>query len=329
MYTPLQLQCLNSNINIGKNFNIDYFTVKDLCFLWELGFCLLGVSDTFLIYYNEKGVITKCKSSKPIFNFWQYILNQIKSLPVETAASLITTLKASINKRSICCISAFRNSNKEEDLNNNAELFNDLTSMGFTPIQVQGYFVQEDKMDEEESPELSYLVFAPKSMSVKEFRRKMFLLGKKYNQDSILLRDKHKSNAYYLGTNNSSNPGLGKVVKLGSLIPNKVLGYRSIPIKNATLDFSNQFGFKNYEYYSNDVIDYPYRHKKVKGPWKLEEECVYKNVNNPSIYKVVITKNGVTKYHITKNKREAIRVRNIVKNNRTFPVFFKNAYGTK
>ena len=321
MFTLKQLNKLSEDTNIGENFNLSSFLVKDLLLLWELGFGLIALTPSQMIYYAS-GKWYKVKININTYIFWQSILRQISS-PSITLSSLSVRerLRRSFGRKAICCISAFRHIEKDEQ--NHKQLKQLLINKGYEPIELEGHFVQEEDLQNEnpQDVESSYLVFCPSGKTQKDFIKDMYQLGKKYKQDSILLRNRNSKNAYYLGTNHSNNPGLGKIQRHGPIIPNKLSGFRSIPVKKGKLDFKDSFAFKNFLY--DDVIDYPFELKRdIKDTWKLVDTCIYKHKKLP-YYKVVITKNGVKKSAVVENKLAAKTLRDKVYTFDDFPPFFK------
>lgn len=88
--------------------------------------------------------------------------------------------------------------------------------------------------DEKKVGERSHAVSSGK-MSKKKFKKTITKLGKKYNQDSVLIKKKPKGDAQLVGTNKSW-PGEGKRVKLGKMNPGKT-GENDTKVKGKTFTY--------------------------------------------------------------------------------------------
>ena len=75
-------------------------------------------------------------------------------------------------------------------------------------------------------------------MGKKKFKKAITKLGKKYDQDSVLIKKKPKSDAALVGTNKSSFPGMNKRLKTGKMKPGKT-GEFDTKIKNKTFTYES------------------------------------------------------------------------------------------
>ena len=92
--------------------------------------------------------------------------------------------------------------------------------------------------DEKKVGERSHVVSSGK-MGKKRFKEAITKLGKKYNQDSVLIKKKPKGNAGLVGTNKSNYPGMGKRDKVGKMNPGKT-GEFDTRIKNKTFTYEEK-----------------------------------------------------------------------------------------
>ena len=91
--------------------------------------------------------------------------------------------------------------------------------------------------DEKKVGERSHAISSGK-MGKKKFKKTITKLGKKYNQDSVLIKKKPKGDAQLVGTNKSW-PGEGKRVKLGKMNPGKT-GENDTKVKGKTLTYEQK-----------------------------------------------------------------------------------------
>ena len=90
--------------------------------------------------------------------------------------------------------------------------------------------------DEKKVGERSHVVSSGKK-GKKAFKKAITKLGKKYNQDSVLIKKKPKSDAALVGTNKSW-PGEGTRVKTGKMKPGKT-GEFDTKVKNKTFTYED------------------------------------------------------------------------------------------
>ena len=253
----------SEDTNVAESFEVEgltHLSLKKLSFLWSAGFGITGLEvyddgdhkEYNLYYFNGNFYVQSI--TKKVYDIWCSILLQIQDRPNLISAFTIesTTINPYLLKtlfsRSICFISAEKSPNKhdsdeikneKERLNriNTAELYNTLKEKYF-PIKLQGMFKENRKP---EKAEISFLVVSRKGQTENEFIKDMYDLGVKYKQDSILIREKDKRNAYYLGTSNVEKPdiyapGLGKKGQFGELLPYNIDRFYSIPFNMKRLE---------------------------------------------------------------------------------------------
>ena len=76
-------------------------------------------------------------------------------------------------------------------------------------------------------------MITPGKKSKKKFKKVIEKLGKKYNQDSVLIQRKPGGEATLKGTSKTSFPGEGKNVSIGSMKPGRT-GEFDTRVKNKT-----------------------------------------------------------------------------------------------
>lgn len=313
-YTGLTLDS-----DVSEAFDIEgigYLPLRNLMALWDAGFGIISLvkNQPYQLSWFNSHVCTMREVSVQVYNFWASIILQLCEPKIETVAVSVTPLiEKCLYKRSICCVSAYRSSNTPDQ---NGLLHKDLRqqikNLGYFPIELRGVFLEEG---ESNSDEYSYLVMSHWDDTVESFRLKMFDLGVQYNQDCILLRNKGEEKAYYLGTNYSNNPGFKKIKKLGLLIPNKVTGFGSVPIKfsDGKENYKDSFSFWIGKYDRDTVPEV----KTAKGSWKLIKPNIYSNGNSRFMYS--IKRKGLRYYGYTTSIFEATIMLNRIKKGKNIP----------
>ena len=99
------------------------------------------------------------------------------------------------------------------------------------------YTENKGQKDERKVGERSHVISSGK-MGKKRFAKTIKSLGKKYNQDSVLLKKKTKGDAALVGTNKSSFPGYNKHMKTGKMNPGKT-GEFDTKVKNKTFTYES------------------------------------------------------------------------------------------
>ena len=138
--------------------------------------------------------------------------------------SIITAYRNNAFDRSLCVgqdfseeeLEMFDNNPRKANLINNRNLKAYLLHKGYGVTSVDGSYVENFKQpDAVEVKEDS--LFVVNLNDDPDFFDKMQMLGRKYCQDSVLLIPVGGENAYYMGTNKTSYPGLGNRLDIGGL----------------------------------------------------------------------------------------------------------------
>ena len=126
---------------------------------------------------------------------------------------------------------------KKQNAARSKQLDKDIRGAGLPgATKVSGRYTENPgTKDEKKVGERSHVVSSGK-MGKKRFKKAITKLGKKYNQDSVLVKKKPKGDAALVGTNKSSYPGMGKSDKVGKMNPGKT-GEFDTKIKKKTFTY--------------------------------------------------------------------------------------------
>lgn len=312
---------LTPDSDVSDAFDIEgigYLPLRNLMALWEAGFGIISLvkNQPYQLSWFNNHTTTMREVSVQVYNFWASIILQLCEPVIKTTAVSVTPMiQKSLYSRSICCLSAYRTGNSvEQNEVLHARLKQQIKDLGYFPIELRGVFLEEGASN---SDEYSYLIMSNKDDTVEDFRLKMFDLGVQYNQDCILLRNKGEEKAYYLGTNHSKNPGFKNIKNLGVLIPNKVTGFGSVPIKfsDGKENYKDSFSFWIGKYDRDTLPEV----KTAKGPWKLVKPNIYSNGNGRFMY--VMKRRGYRYSGYTTSIFEAAIMLGRIKSGKNIPTY--------
>jgi len=162
----------------------------------------------------------------------------------ETSLSRVVS---KIKKGGVATVSAERgDKSKKENKQRSKQLEKDIRGRGMGMTKAKGSFVEvDDEGKRREVGERSYVV-TPGKKGKRKFKKAVSALGKKHDQDSVLIKQKSgmKSKASWLGTTKrkGADPKLGKTSSQGTLSTsnsNKPLpaGEGGTKVKNRTYQF--------------------------------------------------------------------------------------------
>ena len=128
---------------------------------------------------------------------------------------------------------------KKENKARSKQLDRDIRGAGLPgPTKVDGRYTEnKGQKNERKVGERSSVVSSGK-MGKKRFTKTMKKLGKKYDQDAVLLKKKPKGSAALVGTNKSDFPGMNKRIKTGKMNPGKT-GEFDTKVKNKTFTYES------------------------------------------------------------------------------------------
>jgi hypothetical protein len=149
----------------------------------------------------------------------------------------LNRVRSKSEKGGMAIMSAQRgDKSKKENKARSKQLEKDIRGSGLPgPTKVSGRYTENPGTSQEKKVgEKSHVVSSGK-MGKRKFKKAITKLGKKYNQDSVLIQKKPKGDAQLVGTNKSW-PGEGKRVKVGKMNPGKT-GEFDTKVKNKTFTY--------------------------------------------------------------------------------------------
>ena len=154
--------------------------------------------------------------------------------------SSLNRIRQKDKKGGMAIMSAQRgDKSKKQNAARSKQLDKDIRGAGLPgATKVSGRYTENPgTKDEKKVGERSHAISSGK-MGKKKFKKTITKLGKKYNQDSVLIKKKPKGDAQLVGTNKSW-PGEGKRVKLGKMNPGKT-GENDTKVKGKTLTYEQK-----------------------------------------------------------------------------------------
>ena len=101
------------------------------------------------------------------------------------------------------------------------------------PTKVKGRYTENPGTSQEKKVAEKSHVITPGKKGKRQFKKAIEKLGKKYDQDSVLIQRKGGGSATLKGTSKTSWPGKGKNVKIGKMKPGRT-GEFDTKVKNKT-----------------------------------------------------------------------------------------------
>lgn len=156
----------------------------------------------------------------------------------EFCESSLSRIKSKSDKGGLATLSAERgDKSKKENKKRSKQLEKDIRGRGLPgPTKVAGQYTEDDGSEEgRKVSERSYVV-EPGKKGKRKFKKDIKKLGKKYDQDSVLIQGKKKGDAALHGTSKGAWPGEGKSEKVGKMRPGRS-GEFQTKIKNKTYTY--------------------------------------------------------------------------------------------
>ncbi len=150
----------------------------------------------------------------------------------------LNRVKSKSDKGGMAIMSAQRgDKSKKENKARSKQLEKDIKGSGLPgPTKVSGRYTENPGTSKEKKVgEKSHVVSSGKK-GKKAFKKAITKLGKKYDQDSVLIQKKPKGSASLTGTSKSSWPGKGKNVKVGKMKPGRT-GEFDTKVKKKTFTY--------------------------------------------------------------------------------------------
>jgi hypothetical protein len=147
----------------------------------------------------------------------------------------LTRVMSKSQKGGMAIMSAQRgDKSKAENKARSKQLEKDVRGAGLPgSTKVKGRYTENPGTPQEKKVGEKSHVITPGKMGKKKFKKTIEKLGKKYDQDSVLLQRKKGGSATLKGTSKTSWPGKGKNVKIGSMKPGRT-GEFDTKVKNKT-----------------------------------------------------------------------------------------------
>lgn len=177
----------------------------------------------------------------------EFTMEEFVNSETDLSETSLSRIVGKIKKGGIATISAERgDKSKKENRQRSKQLEKDIRGRGMGMTKARGAFVEtDDEGNRREVGERSYIVTSGKK-GKRKFKKEVSKLGQKYDQDSVLIKQKPglKTKASWLGTTNrkGADPKKGKTSPQGTLKTrdsNKPLpsGEGGTKIKNRTYQF--------------------------------------------------------------------------------------------
>jgi hypothetical protein len=147
----------------------------------------------------------------------------------------LTRVMSKSKKGGMAIMSAQRgDKSKSENKARSKQLEKDVRGAGLPgPTKVAGRYTENPGTPQEKKVGEKSHVITPGKKGKRKFKKAIEKLGKKYDQDSVLLQRKKGGEATLKGTSKTSWPGKGKNVKIGSMKPGRT-GEFDTKVKNKT-----------------------------------------------------------------------------------------------
>jgi hypothetical protein len=147
----------------------------------------------------------------------------------------LTRVMSKSKKGGMAIMSAQRgDKSKAENKARSKQLEKDVRGAGLPgPTKVSGRYTENPGTPQEKKVGEKSHIITPGKKGKRKFKKAIEKLGKKYDQDSVLLQRKKGGEATLKGTSKTSWPGKGKNVKIGSMKPGRT-GEFDTKVKNKT-----------------------------------------------------------------------------------------------
>jgi len=147
----------------------------------------------------------------------------------------LTRVMSKSEKGGMAIMSAQRgDKSKAENKARSRQLERDIRGAGLPgPTKVSGRYTENPGTSQERKVGETSHIVTPGKMGKRKFKKVIEKLGKKYDQDSVLIQRKPGGGATLKGTSDTSFPGEGKNVKIGSMKPGRT-GEFDTRVKNKT-----------------------------------------------------------------------------------------------
>jgi len=162
------------------------------------------------------------KRLKPGETYMQFAKRKAMGEELVNETSL-TRIMSKSKKGGMAIMSAQRgDKSKAENKARSRQLERDIRGAGLPgPTKVSGRYTENPGTSQERKVGEKSHIVTPGKMGKRKFKKAVEKLGKKYDQDSVLIQRKPGGSATLKGTSDTSFPGRGKNVKIGSMKPGR------------------------------------------------------------------------------------------------------------
>lgn len=154
---------------------------------------------------------------------------------INLSETSLTRVMSKSKRGGMAIMSAQRgDKSKSENKARSKQLEKDVRGAGLPgPTKVSGRYTENPGTPQEKKVGEKSHVITPGKKGKRKFKKAIEKLGKKYNQDSVLLQRKAGGSSTLKGTSKTSWPGKGKNVKIGKMKPGRT-GEFDTKVKNKT-----------------------------------------------------------------------------------------------
>ena len=179
-------------------------------------------------------VVTKNDGGDEVYIGGKYANKKVDEENSLSETSLTRVMSKS-QKGGMAIMSAQRgDKSKSENKARSKQLEKDVRGAGLPgPTKVSGRYTENPGTSKERKVGEKSHVITPGKKGKRKFKKTIEKLGKKYDQDSVLIQRKPSGPSTLKGTSKTSFPGQGKNVKIGSMKPGRT-GEFDTRVKNKT-----------------------------------------------------------------------------------------------
>ena len=179
-------------------------------------------------------VVTKNDGGDEVYIGGKYANKKVDEENSLSETSLTRVMSKS-QKGGMAIMSAQRgDKSKSENKARSKQLEKDVRGAGLPgPTKVSGRYTENPGTSKEIKVGEKSHVITPGKKGKRKFKKTIEKLGKKYDQDSVLIQRKPSGPSTLKGTSKTSFPGQGKNVKIGSMKPGRT-GEFDTRVKNKT-----------------------------------------------------------------------------------------------
>jgi hypothetical protein len=163
------------------------------------------------------------------------LAGRTKKEEYDLSETSLTRVMRKSQKGGMAIMSAQRgDKSKAENKARSRQLERDVRGAGLPgPTKVSGRYTENPGTPEEKKVGEKSHIITPGKKGKRKFKKAIEKLGKKYDQDSVLIQRKGGGSSTLKGTSKTSWPGEGKNVKIGSMKPGRT-GEFDTRVKNKT-----------------------------------------------------------------------------------------------